>query len=238
MRLAIMAAAGLIALAQLTSTARAAALRVAPVMIDLSAPSAASSVKLWNDGEKPVNVQIRIFRWAQKDGKDVYLPAEGIAVSPPITTLKSNAENIVRIVRTTKAPVSGEESYRLIVDELPKPGPRAAGTVTLIVRQSIPVFFSSPETGAASVRWAVRRQQNSYLVTAENRGGKRLRISDMTLSDGASVIGSKIGLVGYALGNSSASWLIPAKAGGSGAIKIHALSEAGPFDATARIVGK
>jgi fimbrial chaperone protein len=238
MRLATTAAIGLMALAHLAGPAAATALRVTPVMIDLSAPTAASTIKIWNDAEKPVNVQIRIFRWAQQDGKDIYLPADGVAVSPPMTTLKSNAENIVRIVRTTKAPVRGEESYRLIVDELPRPGPRAAGTVALVVRQSIPVFFSNPDADAASVRWTVRRQQGFYLVTAENRGGKRLRISDMTLSDGASVIGGKAGLVGYALGNSSASWLIPAKASGGRSIKIHAQSEAGPFDATSSIIGK
>ena len=45
--------------------------------------------------------------------------------SPPALKLTAGKENVVRIVRLSKSPVLAEESYRLAVDELPKP-PTAA----------------------------------------------------------------------------------------------------------------
>jgi fimbrial chaperone protein len=47
----------------------------------------------------------------------------------------------VRIVRTAKGPVAGEESYRLLIDQLPEPKDRKANQVSLVIRHSIPVFF-------------------------------------------------------------------------------------------------
>ena len=215
----------------------ASSLRVAPVILDLSGPTATSNVRIWNDGRKPVNVQIRIFRWRQDKGKDVYLPADDVVVSPPMTTLKSGAENIVRVVRTAKASARSEESYRLIVDELPPAGGRKAGVVMLVVRQSIPVFFSPADLPDAEPRWNARAVKGGFEVSVSNAGGKRLKISNLTLSDGQSVIGGHDGLVGYVLGQSQAKWFVSARgarrAGAS--IKVKAQSEDGPIDATARL---
>src|SRR5262245_24096746 len=103
--IALMAALGF------ASSAEAASLRVSPVIIDLAAPTATSQISVFNDASKPINVQVRIFKWSQKNGNDVFEPADGVVVSPPITQLKPGGENMVRLVRTRKKPVSGEESY-------------------------------------------------------------------------------------------------------------------------------
>lgn len=220
-----------------TVSAEAASLRVAPVILDLSAPTAASSIRIWNDAKKPINVQVRVFRWSQKDGKDVYTIAEDVVVSPPLTTLKGNGENMVRVVRVSKRPVAREESYRLVVDELPSAGRRPAGTVVLVVRHSIPVFFSQPEAEGASARWSVRRAPDGYEVTVRNSGDKRLKISNLDLIGQGKTIARSPGLVGYVLGNSTASWTVPATARSAltKSVKIRAQSEAGNVDAVATL---
>lgn len=85
------------------SSSQAASLRVAPVLLDLKAPTAASSLRIWNDAKTPINVQVRIFRWTQKNGQDVYTAAQDVVASPPMTQLKGGAENLIRIVRLSKA---------------------------------------------------------------------------------------------------------------------------------------
>ena len=109
------------ALLWLGEASEAASLRVAPTTISLVAPDAASVLSLRNDDKRPINVQIRVFRWTQVDGVDRLEPARDVVASPPAARLAGGAATTVRIVRVSKAPVSGEESYRLLVDELPDP---------------------------------------------------------------------------------------------------------------------
>ncbi|EBY7415763.1 molecular chaperone, partial [Salmonella enterica subsp. enterica serovar Alachua] len=156
MRSLVLAAALFAGLHVTPALSQSVSLRVSPVLVDLSAPTAASSLRISNDAKRPISVQVRIFKWSQKDGVDTYTPATDVAVSPPISQLKPGAENMVRVVRTSKRPVKAEESYRLIVDELPAAGRKKSGTVTFVVRHSIPVFFSPAEHSGAQVAWSAQ----------------------------------------------------------------------------------
>ncbi|MEO9336527.1 molecular chaperone [Mesorhizobium sp. SB112] len=216
----------------------ATSLRVAPVVLDLRTPTASSTLRVWNDAKTPVNVQVRVFRWAQKDGQETYVPTKDVVVSPPITTLRPGGENIVRVVRTSKRPVTGEESYRLVVDELPGASRKKSGTVTLVVRHSIPLFFANPEAAGAEPSWTVQAQRGGVLVSVRNTGSMRLKVSNLSINSGGRAVAKRDGLVGYVLGNSSASWFVPGSGRVSGRnVTISADSETGRFDANARLVG-
>ena len=240
MRILILAALVVAGLHISSAQSNAASLRVSPVLIDLSAPTAASSVRIWNDAKRPINVQVRIFRWSQSNGLDTYTPATDVAVSPPISQLKAGGENMVRVVRTSKRPVKAEESYRLIVDELPGSAKQKSGTVNLVIRHSIPVFFSSQDNSGADVAWSVQKKSGGYQITVNNRGDKRMRVSDLTLQSKAGApVAQQKGLVGYVLGKSSVSWFIPGTRNnrGGGSLVISAQSEAGPINVQANVRG-
>lgn len=222
------------------SPANAASLRVSPVVLDLKAPTAAATVRVWNDARQPINVQVRVFRWVQRNGENVYEQTNDVVASPPITTLQPRGENLIRIVRTTNRPVGGEESYRLIVDELPDPSRRQAGTVSLVVRHSIPLFFSTVDASGADPSWTVQPRRSGVLVTVRNGGAMRLKVSNLVVSNGGAAVARRDGLVGYVLGGSTASWFVPATRGGrisGGQVSISAESEAGRFNANARVQG-
>lgn len=238
MRLFTLAAAFIAGLS--VSPSHAASLRVSPVILDLRAPAAASSLRIWNDAKTPINVQVRIFRWTQQNGSDVYTAVEDVVASPPMTQLKPGAENLIRIVRLSKTPIRAEESYRVIVDELPSGGRPQSGTVNLVVRHSIPVFFSPASTGDAEPVWSITRQGKGYRVSVSNNGQKRIRIANLKVLGGnGQAIAQQQGLVGYVLGKSGASFLVPATGGkrAGGTLKISAESEGGPVNATARVNG-
>jgi fimbrial chaperone protein len=133
----------IVAFAELTATsAYTATLRVAPISVRATHGTNAASVRIWNDGREPLNIQVRIFRWRVEKGKDILEPTRDVVVSPPMTTLVPGTENLIRIVRTTQRPVSERESYRLIVDQLPKAaGESKSGTITILLRHAIPVYF-------------------------------------------------------------------------------------------------
>lgn len=214
----------------------AASLRVAPTTLDLQAPDSAATLNLRNEDSRPISVQIRVFRWTQSRDADRLEPTTDVVASPPSQTLGPNADYVVRVVRIGKQPVAGEESYRVVVDELPDPARRRPGVVNLVVRYSVPVFFRSPDLGRAQVSWTVGRSGNALAVTARNAGQQRLKIADLKLMDGAGrSITLRNGLVGYVLGNATMQWSFPA--GGTNlsgrSVTLSAQSDAGQIDATA-----
>ena len=118
----------------------AASIRVAPISVHAPAGGNTTSVRLWNDDRRAVGVQVRIFKWSVRNGKDVLEPTRDVVVSPPMTTLVPGTANVVRIVRVAKRPVEKQERYRLIVDQLPDRTGKS-GTVKIMVRHAIPVYF-------------------------------------------------------------------------------------------------
>lgn len=198
----------LLALGVLTglSAAQAASLQVAPVLLDVTtAGDAATSITLRNSGTRPINAQVRVFAWTQANGHDVLRATKDVAVSPPILSLRPNTDFTVRVVRVSGVPVRGEESYRLIADELPDPRAQRAGSVNLIVRQSVPVFFRSPDASGPSLSWSVFKSGGKLQVEATNEGDRRVRVTDLRVTNGSrKYVNYGNGLIGYVLGHSSA----------------------------------
>ncbi|BDA85918.1 hypothetical protein Sa4125_34600 [Aureimonas sp. SA4125] len=124
---------------------QASSLRVSPVGLTINPGTATSTIRVWNNDKRPLGVQVRVFRSKTVAGEEWLEPTRDVVASPPITTLSPGGENLVRIVRITKTPVGTEERYRLLVDELPDPNRRKAGTINVLVRHSIPVRFEGEQ---------------------------------------------------------------------------------------------
>ncbi|RWM24954.1 molecular chaperone [Mesorhizobium sp.] len=221
------------------SVSQAASLRVAPTSLELIAPDSAAVLNLHNDAKQPINVQLRVFRWSQADGVEKLEPTSDVVASPPSTQLGPNADYVVRIVRPSKAPIRSEESYRVLVDELPDPSRRKAGTVTLVLRYSVPVFFRNPDAKGPDVSFSLSRTGRSFVLTARNDGESRLRLSNVNLTQGGKKLGSRNGLVGYVLGGATMQWPIGSSRSLSGSsVALKAQSDFGPFNAPVAIKGQ
>lgn len=132
----------LLALGLAAVPASSASLRVAPVGFELTGGTATSTLQIRNEDQRPVTVQVRVFRWNERGGPQALEPTRDVVASPPLATLAPGTENLVRIVRLKKGPAGPRETYRLIVDEVPDRRPLASGQVQVVVRHSIPVVFS------------------------------------------------------------------------------------------------
>lgn len=95
------------------SLAEASSLRVAPILLDVSAPGATTTLNLRNEGDQKLYVQIRIFRWTGTQSEPSLEPTSDVVVSPPAATLTPGTEYVVRVGRVAKQPIVGEESYRI-----------------------------------------------------------------------------------------------------------------------------
>lgn len=228
------AAIGMAFLGLLAGTANAASLQVAPVLLDLPAPGNTATITLRNTDVEPITAQVRVFRWSQRDGAERLEPTDEVVASPPVVQLRSRQDYTVRVVRVAGGPAGGETAYRLVVDELPKPN-RTQGTVALVMRHVVPVFFTDRSASPAAVTWSASRHGKSLAIGAANSGDRRVRLAAVTVRDGAGkVVATTKGLLGYSLGRSAMQWVLPARwASKSGArFTISGMTEAGPFNAT------
>lgn len=213
-------------------------LHVEPVLLELNAPSAASVLNLRNDDDAEIVVQTRVVRWSQSNGSDLLEPTTDVVASPPSATLAPRTDHVVRIVRVSKQPVRGEESYRVLVDQLPSALGQRNRSVNVLIRQSIPVFFRERSLRPASVSWTLHHDANKLILTASNAGGEHLRIASLRLrSPAGNTLSYGNGLAGYVLGQSSKTWVIPNRPAGFGAkgpVSITAESDKGPVSAIAQ----
>ncbi len=213
---------------------QAASLQVAPVSVEVPAPGATATLKLRNEGNRPLDAQIRIFRWTQVDGADSLAPTDEVAASPPLASLRPNTDYVVRIVRTRKEPVDKEEAYRLLVDELPAPAGAQSTAVNIALRYSIPVFFTTPGT-APKLSFELQQHANRPTIAVANAGDRRIRLAKLKFTDGkGGTANFGDGLAGYVLGHSTRLWAVPANAKGFGAggvVSMSAQSDVGPIEA-------
>ncbi|WP_165188891.1 fimbrial biogenesis chaperone [Caulobacter soli] len=212
------------------SPAVASTLRVSPVGLDLPSGQNAATLNLFNDDATPLNVQVRVFRWRQVDGKDVLEPASGVVASPPISKVAPGAARTIRVVRLDPKLPEKQEAYRLIVDELPPPLSDSGRQVTLLMRHSIPLFFAA-SADKARVEWRLDGPKDGPALTAINTGGRHLRVSNLKVVDAAGdVLAERKGLVGYALPGSKMTWPTGPFAPAPG-LRLVADTDVGPIDA-------
>jgi fimbrial chaperone protein len=217
--------------------ASASTLQVTPVTIEVPAPGAVSSVTLANPGTDLVNAQVRVFRWLQVDGKEELVETHDVVASPPAVRLQPGKKSVIRVVRVNKAPTTAEETYRLIVDEVPKPPKAGEAGVGFSVRYSIPVFFTTPGA-TANLSWEAVISGGVLVLKASNSGGHHVRLAALSIAnDKSKTIHVSDGLAGYVLGQSSHLWIVKAKSMRVGStIRITAQGDDGPIEATARVV--
>jgi fimbrial chaperone protein len=182
---------------------------VAPVTIELPATAKAASLTLRDLGDAPINAQIRVYRWSQKNGEEQLTPTTDLVASPPAARLGAGQDQVVRVVRVTDKPVEGEETYRLLIDELPQRSDSAGARINFVVRYSIPIFFAQPDANPL-LTWNLSTSNGKLVVSVENVGSRHVRISGLKLQtpSGSSVSFGE-GLVGYVLPHSTMSWTAP-----------------------------
>jgi fimbrial chaperone protein len=220
---------------------RAQSLRLSPVTVDMPPMSRSTFLTVENGASEPVQVQVRVFRWWLEGGQDRLERTAGVVVSPPMLNAVRGEKNVIRIIRISQAPILGEETYRVFVEEIPSRKRLQAATVVLAIRHSVPVFFGGLDAGAGSVSWSAQSRGGKLILSATNPGQKHVKISQLRVTDGVSrELISIGGLAGYALGGQTRTWQLPVARGvikPGARLIIQAQTEAGPINAIAVLGG-
>jgi len=193
-------------------SARAASLSVSPIRLDIASPGNNATLTLRNSGPRPINAQVRVFHWSQRNGKDFFAETRDVVVSPPIASLPAGGEINVRVLRVTGAPVKGQENYRVVVDQIPEAArPNTVG-INIAIRYALPLFIVGPDASSARIAWSVRMVDGKRALVAINSGDVHLRIANLAI--GSLRVGK--GLQGYVLGHSTRVFELPRNANPSG----------------------
>ncbi|WP_278648722.1 fimbrial biogenesis chaperone [Burkholderia lata] len=195
-------------------TAHAASLQISPVTIEFGNDDTAAGITLHNPGERPVYGQVRVFRWDQADGQDTLTPTQDLVASPPLIEVGTQSEQLIRVVRASRAPAGIEQSYRLLIDELPQPGETPTNGVSIRLRYSIPVFVEPAANGAPQLDWALLHSNGGWVLRVRNGGARRAQLASVELVTGdGHAYPLTHGLLGYALAGRTGQWSVPLPAG-------------------------
>lgn len=211
--------------------ALASALTVAPVSIEMAPDQMTTSLTLSNPGKQSVAFQIRAFAWDQQGGDDHLAATETLQFSPPLGTLTAGASQVVRLL--LRRPAQGAEAgYRILIDQIPPPA--SPGTVSLVLRMSIPVFAEPAARVSPDLQWGVDMDANHLRLVAVNSGGRHEVVRNLALrtADGSS-LKVENGAFGYVLAGATRRWDVaqPAAALVAGTVlKLSAQTDHGPID--------
>jgi len=127
---------------------------------------------------------VRVFEWSQNNGHDQLTPTDEIAVSPPFLKLQPNDSYNLRVVRVNPTPVSGEKTYRIIIDELPKPmdSRKVSQGVNVLLRSSLPVFVVNKDA-ITQLNWKIDNSQKTTSLNISNIGNRHALLNDLKLVD-------------------------------------------------------
>jgi len=207
------------------ATAMASASNVGVWPINPRIDSPTSSTLLWvknNNKNDPVVLQARVFLWKQIDNKDQLEAQDDLVISPPIIEVKPDMQQIFRVMnrKGAIANASVEQTYRILIDEVPKEDSAQGSELRFQMRYSLPLFVGRPAPYNDKTIVDVLKNMANYLsyrivqepspaIEIINKGPLHARLSNLTVRHN-SLPENKLqisdGLLGYVLPNSAKRW--------------------------------
>lgn len=171
-------------------------LTVAPLTMTMAPNQPNATYKLTNGSDQESFYQLQLFAWEEVEGKTRLLKQDELIVSPPVTLIAGNGEQLVRIIRQRPTQSDNEKSYRLIVSEVPDTETPQGANLRVLLRMSLPVFV-----GGEGKEYDLSAYYKDGILRVRNAGNKHARLSDVFWTNQSSNKQYEIrkGLLGYAL---------------------------------------
>ncbi|KGD73547.1 hypothetical protein HA49_09805 [Tatumella morbirosei] len=190
----------------------AASLQVFPVNINFAPGENVKAVYVNNIGNDPISAQVRVYQWVQSNDNDVLTETQNLVVSPPMTAIPAGKQQLLRVIMPVVPVGKGEQSYKLVVDELPGSADKSGRhAVRFLLRYTLPVFINTPKSALDMNDFVfhLNTHVSPERLTVENHGLQHLKLSNVVLSSGQQQVTLNRGLLGYVLAHSTRSWSLP-----------------------------
>ncbi len=194
------------------SHAVAGSFKAVPVRLFVDVKSNTAVLKIINQGDDRVTVQLDARSWRQDEtGQDMYEDTGDIIFFPKIAHIEKNEERIIRIGYKGKQG-SVEKTYRLFMQELPvtKPGGMA---LQLALTITIPIFVEpEKEEKAGWTAETAEFSEETLRIKVRNSGNRHIVVSKITavgLDEAGREVFSKDAAGWYTLARTSRIYAVP-----------------------------
>ncbi|HEY0106801.1 MAG TPA: fimbria/pilus periplasmic chaperone [Rhizomicrobium sp.] len=188
--------------------AAAGSFEIAPTTIDLPSGGDRAVFYVTNHGAEPVAIQIQALDWRQTDEGEQFGPSDALNVSPPIGRLIPERRQTIRLLIRRSA-TAAEQSYRLLVSELPDPQAADAQGVRVLLQLNIPVFVAAAHPTAPRLEWSAQRNPGGLTLRVHNGGARHAKLLDMFLvASGGAKIAVAPHAISYVLAGASRRWVV------------------------------
>lgn len=159
--------------------------QASPVRVFLGDGARAGMITLTNRGDSVVRLKLSGFSWDEPPtGEPTLTPTEALVLFPSLIELGPGQTRRVRVGVSTRD--SGrEETYRVIVEELPDHGAPRKNGISIRMRMSIPIFVDSSGTAARGEVDSARvdvAQGRQFVFTLKNLGNRHFKAGDISLA--------------------------------------------------------
>lgn len=200
------------------SPAFAAGLQVSSTRISMPAENNAEAVVLYNTGDESIYAQVRLFSWENGADTEGSAPTSDIVASPSLVQIEPGGSQLVRIVRLMEAPVQQQQSYRMLIDELPlQVDEQDAATqvsrsnLVFRFRYSIPVFLDphASVTLQPVLNARLELREGELMLCISNQGNAHAQLSDIKWLNEQQSSDAINALVAYLLPGEERHWPLP-----------------------------
>lgn len=172
-------------------------LTVAPIRLHMSPTQPNATFTLTNGANQEGFYQLQLFAWDQEEGESTLRQQQELVVTPPVTMIPANSEQVVRVVRQRPTDTKTEKSYRLVISEVPDKESDNGAQLQVLLRISVPVFVGT-EDQTHALTAAYRDGQ----LVIRNSGNAHARLADAFWDDDQGKRHTlHSGLAGYVLPN-------------------------------------
>ncbi len=229
------ATAKLVLLASAVLPLRAGNFAVNPVRVELSIRQLHSTLRIANGDEEKVTVQVHAVSWGKGGNDESLEDTNDVIVNPPIFTISPHQTQLIRLgLREFKAS-SAEQSYRLILEEVPPPLKPDFNGLRTLLRISIPIFVAPPQPAQPLLLWQVRSSPDGPILSVQNHGTGHIQLKQIAVSraPGGQPIFTGLHAV-YVLPGGQTEWHMNGVETGSGELLVRAVTDHGPVSENLR----
>lgn len=165
------------------SASQAGSIQLTPVRINLSNAARVQILTVHNTGTEESVMQVTLNKWTLDGEQYSYVQSQDLVITPTTFRLAPGEQQIVRIGLRGSPPESIEDSYRLLVEEVPPPEVPGATGARMIVRHDLPVFVAPLETTLASLDIELECAADGSVLRVSNIGNVHAQLRSIVLED-------------------------------------------------------
>jgi len=182
---------------------------VNPVRIELSTRQLRTTIQIQNLGEEPATIQAHIAAWNANGAEEILSDNDDILLNPPIFKVAGGHTQFLRLGLRHPQPDTREETYRLILEEVPPPPKAGFVGINTLLKISVPIFIK-PRVSSPQLAWTLQRTSDRELrLSVENRGNAHVQIRKLAVTaSGVSEPGFAQNTATYVLQNARKEWVI------------------------------